>query len=284
MNPAIIKTVEAKALIGWMPKVQAVKFLREDCVFDPQITDEDAEKIWYPYSEQVAKLQRAITTPQRLPLNSKEQQWADEALTFYQKTLKLPNVREIVKIDPHGLIAHQTYVLTDRSREYSARLRSASEWFYEAVKPNLPTPQKINVFQGPNAINFDLPHGEFSFAFDTSKSLYAIQENLRYVTAWEVPQFNRMFLWAGYHRSYARMVNIAPDANVRSLLMVLTDVGTVDIFPGEPNGGLRAILCGPNPPLFGDFFDERFFVTVRLRKKRFQLQVRAACVPIDDTQ
>ena len=64
-------------------------------------------------------------------------------------------------------------------------------------------------------MNVDLPHGEFTLAFNPAISQFAVQENMRYVTAWEVQQFDRMFLWAGYHRSYARMVNAAPDANVR---------------------------------------------------------------------
>jgi hypothetical protein len=274
--------LEARALIGWMPKDQAVKFLREQCVFDPALTDQAAEDLWRPYSEQVGELQRSISIPERLALNPREREWAKEAMDFYTDTLKLTNVKGIIKVDPFGLIAHQSYILIERANAYAARLQSSTEWFNEAVKPSPPAPKNVQIFTGPNAMNVDLPHGEFTMAFDPSRSLYAIQENLRYVTAWEVEQFNRMFLWAGYHRSYARMVRAAPDANVRSLLMVLADVGTVDVFPGEPNGGLRAILCGPNPPVFGDFFDERFFVTVRLRKKRFQLQVRASCVPIDD--
>jgi hypothetical protein len=105
---------------------------------------------------------------------------------------------------------------------------------------------------------------------------------MRYVTAWDLPGLSRTLLWAGYHRSYARIANTAPDANVRSLMMVLADVGTVDVFPSAPNGGLRAILCGANPPLFGDFFDDRLCLTVNLRKKKYQVQVRANCVPLDD--
>ena len=282
MNPALPRTVDARALIGWMSRDQAIPFLREFCVFDPQLTEQQAENFWLPYCQNVSGLQRVVATPQRLPLNPQEQAWAADAMNFYTNTLHVPNVREIIKIDPFNLVAHQNYVLTEKATVYSARLQSATDWFNEAVKPSLPPPRNIQIFTGPNAMNVDLPHGEFTLAFNPASSQFAVQENMRYVTAWEVQQFDRMFLWAGYHRSYARMVNAAPDANVRSLLMVLADVGTVDVFPGEPNGGLRAILCGPNPPLFGDFFDDRFCATVRLRKKKFQLQVRANCVPIDD--
>jgi hypothetical protein len=282
MTPALPRTVDARALLGWMPREQAITYLREVCVFDPQLTEQQAEDFWLPYSQNVSAIQRSVTTPERLVMDPQEQAWAAEAMHFYKRTLRIPNVREIIKIDPYGLVAHQNYVVTEKAATYTQSLQNAADWYNEAVKPALPSPRNVPTFVGPNAMNIDLPHGEFTLAFNPAHSQYAVQENMRFVTAWEIQQFTRMILWAGYHRSYARMVNIAPDANVRSLLMVLVDVGTVDVFPGEPNGGLRAILCGPNPPLFGDFFDDRFCATVRLRKKRFQFQVRANCVPIDD--
>jgi hypothetical protein len=266
-----------------MPRDQAIAFLRGLCVFDPPLTEQQAESFWAPYNQNVAGLQRRVTTPEKLPLNAQEERWAAEAMNFYTNTLHVPNARGIIKIDPFSLVAHQNYVLTERATTYSARLQSATDWFNEAVKPSLPPPRNIQAFAMPNAMNIDLPHEEFTLGFNVPLSQFAVQENIRYVTAWEVQQFNRMFLWAGYHRSYARMVNVASDANVRSLLMVLADMGTVDVFPGEPNGGRRAILCGPNPPLFGDFFDDRLCAAVRLRKRRFQLQVRASCVSIDDS-
>ncbi len=92
-----------------------------------------------------------------------------------------------------------------------------------------------------------------------------------------------MMLWAGYHRSYARMLSIAPDAIDRSLVVALTRDGVLKVLPGSPNHGELKMLTGARPPLFGDFFDARFFMNVRLRKRRFELRVRAELVPIDET-
>jgi hypothetical protein len=92
-----------------------------------------------------------------------------------------------------------------------------------------------------------------------------------------------MMLWAGYHRSYARMLSIAPDAMDRSLVVALTKDADLKVSTGSPNHGERKILTGPRPPLFGDFFDARFFMNVKLRKRRFELRVRAELVPVDET-
>ena len=88
-----------------------------------------------------------------------------------------------------------------------------------------------------------------------------------------------MMLWAGYHQSYACMLSTAPDAMDRSLVVTLTTDG----ISGSPNHGKRKMLTGPRPPLFCDFFDARFFMNVKLRKRRFELRVRAELVPVDAT-
>jgi hypothetical protein len=66
----------------------------------------------------------------------------------------------------------------------------------------------------------------------------------------------------------------------RSILAVLSD---------EADGGdaLAAVqgaddLCGRCPPIVSDFFDDRLALRVKLRPRRFELQVRArmAAVPV----
>ena len=77
------------------------------------------------------------------------------------------------------------------------------------------------------------------------------------------------------------MASAVPEAIVRSALMVLTTDGVLETSPGATDQGLRAIICGETPPLFADFLDERLAIKVKLRKRRFELHVRAAIVPID---
>lgn len=75
---------------------------------------------------------------------------------------------------------------------------------------------------------------------------------------------------------------MAPDAIDRSLVVALTADGNFKVSPASPNHGEREMLTGARPPLFGDFFDERFFIKVKLRKKRFELQIRGQIVAIDE--
>jgi len=78
------------------------------------------------------------------------------------------------------------------------------------------------------------------------------------------------------------MESAKPDGMERSsLLVALTTDADFILSPQSPNQGLRAMLCGPRPPLFGDFFDDRFFIKVKLRKKRYELQIRAQVVAVD---
>ena len=84
---------------------------------------------------------------------------------------------------------------------------------------------------------------------------FGIQEFMKNAT---VNRFDgRLWLWSGYHRSYARIANMAPDAIDRSLLVVRTTDGDFLVASNSPNQGLRDMLRGRRPALFRDFFDER---------------------------
>jgi len=134
--------------------------------------------------------------------------------------------------------------------------------------------------QGLNAMDVDVPHGEFAFAFNQGTSQFYIMELARHisVTAFQ----DRMLLWAGYHRSYAFIANTNPEGIERSLLVALTTDADFLVSAQSPNQGLRAMVCGLRPPLFRDFFDDALFMEVNLKRKRFVLQVRALCVGVND--
>ena len=136
----------------------------------------------------------------------------------------------------------------------------------------------MQVRYGRNIADFDVPHGEFGMQYDTQKNVMFIREDARHVSLTEYG--SRMMLWAGYHRSYG-MVSTAPEGTDRSLVAALTEDGTFAVSSASPNQGLRDTLCGLRPPLFADFFDDRFFMTVPLKRKRYVLQVRAQVVGVD---
>lgn len=272
------KTVDAVILPGWKTRDEAVTYLQNDCVFDPQLTDQQAEDFWRPYRDRVEALgQRKAAAPQRVGLSGKEQQWADNFLqTFRARGAK--NIRDVMKIDPMALVVHQHYVLTDRADRYSKTIKNKDSWMHECLNSNPPPPRNIQIYPGAGSINVMVPHMEFMFGFD-QRTGFAVQELLRLVTVTEFQ--NRLLLWSGYHRSYARTMSMVPDAIDRSILVVLTTDGAFMVGQASPNQGLRDTLCGLCPPLFKDFFDPDFFMRVKLREKRFELQIRAQVVAID---
>jgi hypothetical protein len=129
-------------------------------------------------------------------------------------------------------------------------------------------------------MDVSVPHGEFAFIYNQRSNRFEVIEQARHVsvTAFQ----NRMLLWAGYHRSYARMASANPEGTGRSLLVALTTDADLFVSAQSPNQGLRAMVCGSRPSLLGDFLDPSFFMQVKLRKKRFQLQIRGQIVPIND--
>lgn len=270
-------SLEAVVLIGWMHRDVAVKFLREECMFDPQLSDADATAIWQRYRSEVESLPpRAATAPIRVSLMESEKRLVAPFLEHFRK-LGAQNILDVVKIDPMQLVVHQLYVVTEHAENYAKTVTTPRGWINKCVSV-VSTQHNLQIRAGMNIVDVDIPHGEFGFTFVPNLG-FQIQELARHVSVTEFS--NRMILWAGYHRTYAKMCSAAPDANDRSLPVALTTDATFVVSPAAPNQGLREMLCGPRPPVFADFFDERFFIRVNLRRKRFQLQIRAVLVALD---
>jgi hypothetical protein len=274
-----LQTVDAVVLLGWMEQGKAIEYLRTECVFDAPLSDQGAVEIWARYRDAVAALGlRPVGIPTRLAMNDYERRSADAFLAVFKHQLRLPSIQDVIKIDPRELVIRQFYVVNDRSDGY-AEVCTATGWVKHCLPTAPPAPKSVNIFSGINAVNIQVPHGEFFFTHNGQQ--FEIREYLRHVTVSPFASQERMLLWAGYHRSYARMASTVPEAIVRSALMVLTTDGTFDTSPGAPDKGLRAIICGDSPPLFADFFDCRLAMKVKLRKKRFELQVRSGIAAIN---
>jgi hypothetical protein len=222
-----------------------------------------------------------VQVPDPLAMNTAEQRHADAFLSFFKGQLRIQSILDVIKIDPRQLVVRQFYVVTQQSNNYANDVCTAAGWARHCLPTALPQPKSVNIFAGINAVNIQVPHGEFFFTHNAQTRNFEINEYLRHVSVSRFAEHERMLLWAGYHRSYARMASTVPDAMVRSALMVLTTDGTFETSPGATDQGLRAIICGDTPPLFADFLDDRLVMKVKLRKKRFELHVRAAIAAID---
>ena len=92
---------------------------------------------------------------------------------------------------------------------------------------------------------------------------------------------DRLLLWSGYHRTYARVANLAPGGTDRGLLVARFTDGESLAAPDAPDQWVRDMLRGVRPPLFRDFFDESVITRVKIRKNRFELHIEAKIVRVN---
>jgi hypothetical protein len=266
----------AKVLLGWLPKEAALQILN-DCVFNEPLTPEAGERIWSGYRDRVAALPECdCTAPVNVPLTREETNLAENFMQVHRQNA---NVREVIKINPLNLVTHQPVVNLDQSGKYRQDAITAARY----AKHSIAIAQGAHNMQmqaGLNTMDITVPHGEFAFVFNQQVGQFQVLELARHIS---VTKFqDRMLLWAGYHRSYAFIENANPEGIERSLLVALTTDADFLVSPHSPNQGLRAVITGLRPPLFRDFFDRDLFMDLNLKRKRWVLQVRSACVGIND--
>jgi hypothetical protein len=283
-------TIPGRVLLGWMDRNTAVRFLQQDCWFDPQLTDVQAEAIWQPYRDRVLALGvRTFGPPAQIGLTVQEAVHAKKFMAFLN-SIGPHEILGVHKYDLRELAAMQYYVAIGKSQQYQAVV-AGNGWLDECLPLKHPGSQ-INFRVGPGLNShpfstyseFDLPHGEFFFAPDPHGRFEA-REFLRNVTAMEGA--DRTFLKAGYHRSFARVL-ATPTATVPSAIVAVarnafvspnTGMAAPGVNTGNPVDPLGPL--GATAAKFGDFFTVGLFMDVDLRMKRYQLQVTANWVALD---
>lgn len=269
-------TVGAVILPGWMPRDEAIQMLTSECV-EPPFNQQQAADTWEEYQQRVEALpERPAPAPARQPLNRDERTQADN---FRRRYRQAPNVLDVIKVDPSQLVAHQLLVITNRATEYAASMATPTAKLRYSLGSQAQRPANMNIRAEQDGLHFTLPHAEHSLNFDTVKG-FEIQQWARHISTAEYDQ--RMLLWGGYHRAFAFMSTQNPDAIERSLVVVLTTDAALTLSPNSPKPAVRDMVRGLRPPLFGDFFDGRLCMNVRLRKKRYELLVQARILAIDD--
>jgi hypothetical protein len=269
--------METILLLGWMERDAALSYLCKDCIDLPPFSETEAESLWNEYRARVGALpQRAARSPARLNLTSEEMDAAEKFLAPHRAN---PHIRDVIKVDPMGLVVHQLYMTLDKAKQYMDHAADRS-WCRRqclAVRPQ--GVMWLDGNFGRNAADIKVPHREFAANFLPGNT-FGVEELGAHVSATEFG--DRMLLWAGYHRAYARMASMKLDAADRSLLVVLSKDADHIVAPDSPDPALRATLLGARPPIFADFFDDRLFLKLKLRKKRYELRIRASVVPVDD--
>ena len=214
----------------------------------------------------------------RLDLTSEEKKAAEKFLAPYRLAGN-SHIRDVIRVDPMGLVVHQLYMTLAKAREFMDHATARSWCIRQCLAVR---PKENKILQGNfrrNSAEIEIPHREFAVNFQPGNT-FGIEELAAHVSATEFA--GRTLLWAGYHRAYARIASFEADAIERSLLVVLSHDGDYLVDPDSPEPELRATLLGLRPPLFADFFDERLFLKVNLRKKRYELRLRASVEAVSD--
>ena len=275
-------TYSGVALLGWMDREKAIRFLLEDCLFEPDLTEEDAERLWREWRERAASLpERALVTPAREALSEEERDHAERFLK-YLGGLGITNA-QVVKIDPMALVVAQHHIAIDVAMAYAERCSQGDSWMEQALPTSSRNPNLNITFARRNFdtdIDIDLPHGEFLFGVHPQGG-FGPKEVLSQVMVMELG--DRMLLGKGYHRLYGHIARTEGRLPERLSLAAL-DPGMLsapsrtaaESADSAPNPGLS--IFGSRPPVFADFFTEGLAMPVQLRRKRYQLQVRARWV------
>src|SRR5579862_1830861 len=212
--------LDAKVLIGWMERDQAIRYLTRDCHNNPPLTDDQAEALWTPYRARVMALaERPRQEPARQELSTSER---NHAQNFLEQVRPLNrDVSSIIKVDLMEAAVYQLYVLTDRSANYHSEVCDWKGWRKNCLRPKARTGEIPTRIEPPNVVVFELPHAEFLAAVTQTPRgpELDIHERPKWITV--TPHDGRLLLWAGYHRSHARMALDDPAIGERAVPVVL---------------------------------------------------------------
>jgi hypothetical protein len=248
-----------------MSRNEALQALNS-CFFDKHLTERKAVALWKEYRERVENLEpRNLLRPQVMPLNEAEQRAAENHTARLMGNPNGQYLQEIIKIHPGDLVAKQFQVVTERCDIYANEMENEERRINHCLGVGLNFKgQLVPRNLGPRRVLIDLPH--FEFLVEPSGNGLSIRERDRYITA--VPVAERLVLWAGYHRTYTLLCQLAGDAaGGAPLLTVMTGIPDVERFFAKPSAARDTVL-GDRPALLRDFLDENLFITVNLRKRR----------------
>jgi hypothetical protein len=278
-----VPALDGIALLGWMSEREAIDFLQKDCSFPEPLSNEDAVTLWQEYRARVQALpERDAIAPTRRPLTRQENEIARRFKAFvYQMGGR--DITDVIKIDLRGLVVHQRTIVLNKSDEYRSKVNTAEGWIRECLPSRVINTSLSGMTkrEGTKTTGeIKLPHGEFFFDMNPQTGLWSVIQAMRHVTVMGFD--SRMTLHAGYHRSFARIANAVPDAIESPVLVALTSATLRSSQSALAANTFLSEMRGLRPPLLSDFLNERLFIKVKLRRKRYELQIKAEVVPLDE--
>jgi tetratricopeptide (TPR) repeat protein len=262
-----------RALLGWMDPEQALKFLLEDCLFSAPLTLAAAEEIWESHKAIVDNLPRAESSAARsLPLSAAD---LKAARKFRSKYPGAAGIVDFVRLNPMDLVIHQLWVSTAISDGYRDKV-TPDKWLQTALLDPPSNPRLISRSAGDD-ITFDLPHSEFFLSVPSQPNQIHVSEADGFVTV--AVHADHALLLRGYHRTFACAQFARETANAPHgvLFAVSNQLRSIGSLADE----VLSMMEGPRPPRMGDFFDDRFFLPVTLRRRRYQMRIHCEVAEIE---
>ena len=267
--------LSGRALLGWMDREQAVKFLTEDCLFSEPLTAAAADELWQSQREIVEGAPRDATAIEKLPMSAADMKAARKFRTRYPGAA---GIVDFVRLNPLDLVVHQLWISTAIAERYADKV-TPDKWLHTALLDPPSNPRLQSRTSGDN-ITFDLPHAEFFLTVPSQTNEIRVSEGDGFVTV--ALHANRAMLLRGYHRTFAcaQFVREAQNAPHGVLFAVSNQLETI----GNLADDVLHMMAGPRPPQLRDFFDDRFSLPVTLRRRRYQMRIHCEVAEIDSAE
>jgi tetratricopeptide (TPR) repeat protein len=265
-----------RALLGWMDREQAARFLMEDCLFSTPLTFRCAEEIWESRRAIVENLREDSCNPRKLPLSAADLKAARKFRSWHPGA---GSVVDFVRLNPMDLVVHQLSVSTDIADTYRDKV-TPDKWLHTALL-DPPSHSRLKWRRDGNTIVFDVPHFEFFLAGPLQPDAQLrVSEVDSFITV--ALHGDRALLLRGYHRTFACAHGMlgAMNAPHGVLFGVSNDLESM----GSGADDVRKMMEGPRPPRMGDFCDDRLFLPVTLRKRRYQLRIQCEVAEVDEEE
>ena len=258
-----------------MDREQAIKFLAEDCVFSTPLKLDAARELWESRKAIVEKLSSGeLPLARNLPLSAAD---LKAARKFRSKHPDAGSVVDFVRLNPMDLIVHQLWVSTAISGGYRDKV-TPDKWLSTALL-DPPSNSRLKSLREGDTIVVDLPHAEFFLDGPLQPDeQIRVSEADGFITV--AVHEGRALLLRGYHRTFA-CAQLSLEA-VNAPHGVLFGVSNQLLSIGSAADDILSIMTGPRPPRMADFFDDRFFLPVTLRKRRYQMRIHCEMAEIDE--
>jgi len=278
-----VQTISTRTLPGWMEREQALFFFTTQCV--PALTIEQATELWESYREKVKRIERPSRPCRREALDEGDVRHV-EALIALMESVNGPRheIEEVVKVDLRDVTAIQYLAVTERANDYAAM--SSDQFWRDDFLPTKIKPSNVGMkfsiglpgHSHPlnSTIVYDLPDAEFAF-LPHGNGYFSVAELSRQVISAQVGQ--RLILKNGYHRCLARMLSAQAEGRVPTALVA---VEKQVLSAGLPFQDGQWLAPGIPYASLSDYLDESLYLDVEMRRKRYQIEVKARWLAVDD--